>query len=34
MGGGEPQLADVLKHLGGISFVYYTLIVRGREATW
>lgn len=33
MGGGEPQLADVLEHLGGISFVYYMLTLRGKEAS-
>lgn len=33
MGGEEEsQLADVLKHLSGIRFVYCMLILRGTEA--
>lgn len=30
MGGGEVQLAAVLKHLGGISFVCFELILTER----
>lgn len=31
MGGGELQPADVVEHLGGISFVYFMLILERRE---